>query len=37
MSNRNAQELEEILTRLEAMGMGDFDRTGVIALERGKS
>jgi acetolactate synthase-1/3 small subunit len=31
------EELEEILTRLEALGMEDFARTGVIALERGKS
>jgi acetolactate synthase-1/3 small subunit len=31
------EELEEILTRLEALGMEDFSRTGVIALERGKS
>ena len=28
------EELEEILTRLEALGMEDFSRTGVIALER---
>ena len=31
------EELEEILTRLEELGMEDFARTGVIALERGKS
>jgi len=31
------EELEEILTRLEALGMEDFSRTGVIALERGKA
>jgi acetolactate synthase small subunit len=30
------EELEEILTRLEALGMEDFSRTGVIALERSK-
>jgi acetolactate synthase small subunit len=30
------EELEEILTRLEALGMEDFARSGVIALERGK-
>ena len=29
--------LEEILTRLEELGMEDFTRSGVIALERGKS
>jgi len=29
-------ELEETLTRLELLGMEDFSRTGVIALERGK-
>jgi acetolactate synthase-1/3 small subunit len=29
-------ELEEILTRLDSLGMEDFARTGVIALERGK-
>jgi acetolactate synthase-1/3 small subunit len=31
------EELEEILTRLEELGMEDFSRSGVIALERGKS
>lgn len=31
------EELEEILTRLEELGMEDFARSGVIALERGKS
>ena len=31
------EEIEEILTRLEALGMEDFARSGVIALERGKS
>jgi acetolactate synthase-1/3 small subunit len=31
------EEIEEILTRLEALGMEDFARTGVIALERGKA
>jgi acetolactate synthase I/III small subunit len=31
------EDLEEILARLEALGMEDFARTGVIALERGKS
>jgi acetolactate synthase-1/3 small subunit len=30
------EELEEIMTRLEALGMEDLSRTGVIALERGK-
>ncbi len=30
----DTEEIEEILTRLEAMGMEDFSRTGVIALER---
>jgi acetolactate synthase-1/3 small subunit len=30
------EELEEILTSLEELGMEDFSRTGVIALERGK-
>ena len=29
------EELEETLTRLEALGMEDFARSGVIALERG--
>jgi len=28
------EEIEEILTRMEALGMEDFARTGVIALER---
>jgi acetolactate synthase I/III small subunit len=31
----DTEELEEILTRLEALGMEDMSRTGVIALERG--
>lgn len=31
------EALEEILTRLEELGMEDFARSGVIALERGKS
>jgi acetolactate synthase-1/3 small subunit len=31
------EELEAILSRLEAVGMEDFARTGVIALERRKS
>ena len=31
------EDLEEILTRLESLGMEDFSRTGVIALERSKS
>ena len=31
------EELEEILTRLEALGMEDFARTGVIALETGQA
>ena len=30
------EELEEILTSLEGLGMEDFARSGVIALERGK-
>lgn len=30
------EELEAILTRLEALGMEDFSGTGVIALERGR-
>jgi acetolactate synthase-1/3 small subunit len=30
------EDLEEIMTRLEALGMEDLSRTGVIALERGK-
>jgi acetolactate synthase-1/3 small subunit len=30
------EELEEILTHLESLGMEDFSRTGVIALERSK-
>ena len=30
------EELEEILTRLESLGMEDFARSGVIALERSK-
>lgn len=33
----DTEELEEILNRLEALGMEDFTRSGVIALERGKS
>ena len=32
----DTEELEEILTRLEGLGMEDFARSGVIALERGK-
>ncbi len=32
----DTEELEEVLTRLEALGMEDFSRTGVIALERRK-
>jgi acetolactate synthase I/III small subunit len=31
------EDLEEIMTRLEALGMEDLSRTGVIALERGRS
>ncbi len=31
----DTEELEEVLTRLETLGMEDFSRTGVIALERG--
>ena len=30
------EDLEEILTRLEALGMEDFSRTGLIALERSR-
>jgi acetolactate synthase I/III small subunit len=30
----DTEELEEIMTRLEALGMEDMSRTGVIALER---
>ena len=32
----DTEELEEILTRLEELGMEDFARTGVIALEKGQ-
>ena len=32
----DTEELEAIMTRLEALGMEDMSRTGVIALERGK-
>lgn len=32
----DTEELEEIMTRLEALGMEDMSRTGVIALERSK-
>ncbi len=31
------EELEAIMTHLEALGMEDLSRTGVIALERGKA
>ena len=33
----DTEELEVIMTRLEALGMEDMSRTGVIALERGKA
>ncbi|MEW6334663.1 MAG: acetolactate synthase small subunit [Thermodesulfobacteriota bacterium] len=33
----DTEELEAILTRLEELGMEDFTRSGVIALERGGS
>ena len=32
----DTEEIEEILARLESLGMEDMSRTGVIALERGK-